>query len=212
MTSAQFVRETTRPAAVPFVPEILLRVAADPYELWERTGQEAPPFWGYPWAGGQGLARHVLDHPRLVAGRRVLDVASGSGLVAIATARAGASRVVATDIDPRALAAIELNAAANEVAVEIRALDITAAPGGSGGEAFDVVLAADVFYERPVAAMAVEFLRDARRAGAAVLVADPGRAFLPAGALIEVETYRVPVLRSLEDADVKPVTIYRLRD
>lgn len=209
MMSAQFVREATRPRPVPFVPEIMLRVAADPYELWERTGREALPFWGYPWGGGQGLARYVLDHPRLVAGRRVLDVASGSGLVAIAAARAGALQVIATDIDPCALAAIEMNAAANDVAVEARALDITSARTGDGD--FDVVLAADVFYERDFAATAVAFLSRVRDAGAHVLIADPGRAFLPASELSEIRAYRVPVLRSLEDTDVKTVTVYRLR-
>jgi predicted nicotinamide N-methyase len=208
MTYSRFVRETTRPAVVPFVPEIVLRVAADPYELWEQTGQEALPFWGYPWAGGQGLARYLLDHPELAAGKSVLDVASGSGLVAIAAALAGAAHVLATDIDPRALAAIELNAAANRSVIETAALDMT----NADGTGFDLVVAADVFYDRPVATTALRFLHRARDSGANVLVADPGRAFLPANAFTRVEAYSVPVLQSLEETDAKTVTVYRLRE
>jgi predicted nicotinamide N-methyase len=208
VTSSQFVREATRPAIVPFVPEIVLRTAGDPYELWERTGQEPPPFWAFPWAGGQGLARYVLDHPSLVAGRSVFDAASGSGLVAIAAAKAGARRVVATDIDPCALAAVELNAADNDVAVETAVRDLTANTPIDAS----VVLAADVFYDRSVAGQATEFLRRARDTGAEVLAADPGRAFLPADAFSKVGVYEVPVLRSLEETDVKTVTVYRLRD
>lgn len=191
---------------VPFVPEITLRMAADPYELWERTGLEPPPFWAFPWAGGQGLARYVLDHPDTVAGKTTLDVASGSGLVAIAAAIAGARGVIATDIDPSALDAIALNAGANGVAVEARSLDLTCA----GPVTEEVVLAADIFYDRGVAPHALAFARRARATGAEVLISDPGRAFVPVEALTEVERYEVPVIESLEDTGTKLVTVYRL--
>ena len=216
------VRSATDWAAVPFVPEVTLLTAAEPFGLWDRTSRDAPPFWAFPWAGGQGLARYVLDHPEAVAGRDVLDVASGSGLVAIAAAKAGARTVTAADIDEHALAAIGLNAAANAVQVAPRLLDLAApcfdqAPpdtrpqSGHGAAAVpDVVLAADVFYQRDLAALALRFLLAARRAGADVLVADPGRAFVPRDSLTAVASYDIPVLAVLEDAPVKRVTVYRL--
>jgi predicted nicotinamide N-methyase len=211
--SERLIRSATEWAPVPFVPEVTLRTAAEPFGLWDRTDRDAPPFWAFPWAGGQGLARYVLDHPDTVAGRRVLDVASGSGLVAVAAAKAGAAAVLAGDIDDNALAAIALNAAANAVpAVTPGRLDLgTACPdGASAGPVPDLVLAADVCYQRELAATALRFLRSARRAGADVLLSDPGRAFLPRASLTAVAAYRVPVLAVLEDAPVKQVTIYRL--
>jgi predicted nicotinamide N-methyase len=202
------VRSATAHAAVPFVPEVTLLTAAEPFGLWDRTACEAPPFWAFPWAGGQGLARYLLDHPGTVAGRSVLDVASGSGLVAIAAAKAGARTVVAGDIDEHALAAIALNATANNTPqVTARPVDLAGAvPAGAG-----VVLAADVFYQRELAAMALAFLKAARRAGATVLAADPARAFVPKSELTALTTYEIPVLMVLEDAPVKTVTIYALR-
>jgi predicted nicotinamide N-methyase len=207
MTYVEFVRSVTRPRPVSFLPELTLLTAGDPYELWEATGREPPPFWAYPWAGGQGLARYVLDQPTVVKGKKVVDVASGSGLVAIAAAVAGASAVTATDIDPCALAAIALNAEANGVTVRARRLDLTA----DRPPAADVLLAADIFYERAVAPAALAFARAARAAGTEeVLIADPGRAFVPAGELTAIAGYDVPVIRSLEDRDVRRVTVYRL--
>jgi predicted nicotinamide N-methyase len=201
------VRSATAVAAVPFVPEISLRTAAEPFGLWGRTERDAPPFWAFPWAGGQGLARYVLDHRETVAGRRVLDVASGSGLVAIAAARAGARAVLATDIDEHALAVIALNAAVNGARqVTPHRLDLAAAAHGDA----EVILAADVFYQRDLAAVALAFLKAARQAGATVLVADPARAFVPRAELTPVTTYEIPVLQVLEDTQVKTVTIYRL--
>lgn len=203
------VRSATRWAAVPFVPEVTLLTAAEPFGLWDRTALDAPPFWAFPWAGGQGLARFVLDHPATVAGRAVLDVASGSGLVAIAAAKAGARSVLAGDIDDHALAAIALNAAANAApAVRPRRMDLAA---GDPVRRADVVLAADVFYQRDLAALALRFLRAARRAGAEVLAADPGRAFVPRESLTALAAYQVPVLTVLEDTPLKEVTVYRLR-
>ena len=205
---ALFVRSGTAWAPVPFVPEVSLLTAAEPFGLWDASARDAPPFWAFPWAGGQGLARYVLDHPQTVAGRRVLDVASGSGLVAVAAARAGARSVLAGDIDDNALAAIALNAAGNSVpAVTPGRVDLAGRPPRP---APDVVLAADVCYQRELAATALGFLRAAREAGADVLVADPGRAFLPRESLTAVAAYQVPVLSVLEDAPVKEVTIYRL--
>ena len=219
------VRSATRWTTVPFVPEVTLLTAAEPFGLWDRTALDAPPFWAFPWAGGQGLARYLLDHPETVAGRAVLDVACGSGLVAIAAAKAGARSVLASDIDDNALAAVALNAAANEVPVVTPCrLDLAAALpptlgaptpgtfGGAGGHGgTDIVLAADVFYQRDLAAMALRFLLAARQNGADVLVADPGRAFVPRESLSALATYRVPVLTVLEDAPVKEVTVYHLQ-
>jgi predicted nicotinamide N-methyase len=191
---------------VPFVPEVTLLTADQPWELWDATGRDAPPFWAFPWAGGQALARYLLDNQAVVAGQRVLDVASGSGLVAIAAAKAGAASVTATDIDPDALAVMGENAAANGAAVTTRYLDMTS--GDAGGA--DLVLAADVFYQRDLAAVALAFLRAAAGAGAAVLCADPGRAFLPRDCLSPVASCDVPVLAAIEDNSVKTVTVYRL--
>lgn len=204
------MRSGTSWAVVPFVPEIRLLTAAEPFGLWDRSERDAPPFWAFPWAGGQALARHVLDHPGIVHGRRVLDVASGSGLVAIAAAKAGARRVTAGDVDPNAVAAIGINARANgAAAVTARVLDL-AAPNGAAPAQAQVILAADVFYQRELAALALRFLRRAAREGAEVVVADPGRAFLPATGLTPLASYEVPVLAVLEDASVKTVTVYRL--
>jgi predicted nicotinamide N-methyase len=208
------VRSATARVNVPFVPEVTLLTAAEPFGLWDQTGRHEPPFWAFPWAGGQGLARYVLDHPGAVAGRNVLDVASGSGLVAIAAAKAGAAAVTAGDIDEHALVAIALNAAANGAArIMPCRLDLAlpftdAVPFGDTEP--PVVLAADVFYQRDLAATALRFLREAREGGADVLVADPGRAFVPAGSLTPLLSYDIPVLTVLEDAPVKRVTIYRL--
>ena len=202
------VRSATEWAAVPFVPEVTLRTAAEPFALWDRSERDAPPFWAFPWAGGQGLARYVLDHPETVAGRRVLDVASGSGLVAIAAAKAGARTVLAGDIDENALAAIALNAAANNTPqVDPRCVDLAQASSGDA----EVILAADVFYQRDLAAAALRFLQVARQAGARVLAADPSRAFVPKAHLTALAAYEIPVLSVLEDTPVKTVTIYSLR-
>jgi len=214
MTPEAMVRSATSWEAVPFVPEIRLLTAAEPFGLWDRTQRDAPPFWAFPWAGGQALARYILDHPGVVARRRVFDVASGSGLVAIAAAKAGAASVVAGDVDLNAVAAIRINAAANDVAVSSRAFDLGDGDGDGHGHGdareAEVVLAADVFYQRELAELVLRFLRAAAGSGADVLVADPGRAFLPAAALTSLSSYQVPVLSVLEDVPVKNVTVYRL--
>jgi predicted nicotinamide N-methyase len=206
---AAFIRAETRLHPVPHAPEILLHVADEATSLWARTEEELgaiglpPPFWAFAWAGGQALARYVLDRPETVRGRTVLDFASGSGLVAIAAARAGAGRVEAADIDAFALAAIRLNATANGVAVEPVAEDLIGTDRG-----WDAVLAGDICYERDLAARVVAWLEALARRGALVLVGDPGRSYLPRERLEALATYEVPVTRTLEDADVKHTSVW----
>ena len=208
---AQAVGAHTAAGPVPFVPEVRLFQARDAVALWEaleavRGRQLSPPFWAFPWAGGQAVARYVLDHPELVRDRPVLDLAAGSGLVAIAAARAGAAAVRANEIDPDAVAAIGRNAALNGVPVTVEEGDLLA--GDAGGA--EVVCAGDVFYRRPMAERVLPFLRRAAAAGARVLVGDPGRAYLPRAALRAVAAYDVPVAPSLEDAPVKRTTVWTL--
>ena len=197
---------------MPEVPEISLYAADDAFSLWEAVEREVgqsgqpPPFWAFAWPGGQALARYVLDHPEQVAGRRVLDIGSGSGLTAIACAVAGASAVVASELDPIALAAIELNATANDVSVAVTG-DVL---GGAGDDA-EVVLAADIWYERRLAQRAIGLLQRARARGADVLIGDIGRAFLPQSLLRELAAYDIPVIAELEDAAIKRVLIFTLR-
>jgi predicted nicotinamide N-methyase len=195
------------PDRVPFVPEIHLHQAPPPVGLWELAGgyssDEPPPFWAFAWAGGLALARYVLDHPETVAGRRVVDLGSGSGLVAIAAAKAGAAAVEAVDHDPEARAAVARNAKINMVPSE---LTILAEPTGGG----DVVLAGDVFYTASVAERSLALLRAAARDGAEVLVGDPDRAYLPRKLFRPVASYDVPVRQALEDVPVKPVTIWAM--
>ena len=208
-----FIRAETRLLPVPHAPEIRLYVADEATELWQKTEEELgeiglpPPFWAFPWAGGQALARYVLDHPNMVAGRRVLDVASGSGLVAIAAAKAGASSVEAADIDAFAAAAAALNAEVNGVAVTPRLGDLVGTDEG-----WDAVLAGDIFYDRDIAARMAEWLLALQGRGATVLVGDPGRSYLPKDRLEELACYRVPVTRALEDAEIKLSRVWRFRD
>lgn len=198
-----FVLANTRAGPVPLVPEITLRLADEPFSLWERTG-DALPYWAFAWAGGQALARHVLDHPSLVAGLRVLDVASGSGLVAIAAALAGAADVTATDVDPLAVASIGVNAAANGVHVTASIGDVL-----DGDVVADVVLAGDVCYDKAMADRMLAFVDRAAAGGALVLVGDPGRAHFPAVGFTALATYSVPVTGTLEAGDTTPTTVWR---
>jgi predicted nicotinamide N-methyase len=165
-----------------------------------------PPFWAFAWAGGQALARYLLDQPNLVAGRRVLDLGSGSGLTAVAAARAGASMVLAADIDPLALVAVELNARANGVSVTVTADDLLAAPLPP----FDCILVGDLFYERPLAERVLARIEAASAGGADVLVGDPQRSYFPRDRFAEVARYRVPVTRDLEDSEIKNTAVWRL--
>jgi predicted nicotinamide N-methyase len=206
-----FVRLHARLAPAAFVPEVRLHQADEPIGLWELTEGEfrsaqPPPFWAFAWAGGQGLARYVLDHPASVAGARVLDLASGSGIVAIAAALAGAASVRAVEVDPLAVAAVALNAAENGVSVAATLEDVL---DGDAGDA-EVVLAGDVFYSQAMADRMMRFLRRAQRAGARVLVGDPGRAFLPRASFRGLASYDVPVTEALESTRVKRTTVWDL--
>jgi predicted nicotinamide N-methyase len=196
---------------VALVPEIRLHQASEPMGVWERTELAAgrtnldPPFWAFAWAGGQALARHLLDHPEAVKGRRVIDIASGSGLVAIAAARAGAATVTAYDIDPLAAAAIAVNAGANgEAVLPVCADVLDEAPD------VDVMLVADAFYERDLAERVMRFLERGHARGADVLAGDFGRAYLPRDRLRALAAYDVPGLSMLEGSDVKRTTIWTL--
>ncbi len=210
--SIEFVRQHTEIQPVPFVPEIRLHLAAEAIPLWELmeriTGEVGmpPPFWAFAWAGGQALARYLLDHPDLLTGRRVLDLAAGSGLVAIAAKRAGAHSVVANEIDGYADAAIEANAELNDVQVDRHHGDLLAADPPD----VDVVLAGDVFYSREMTEMMLGFLRKAHANGALVLVGDPGRAYRPKDGFEEVASFSVPVNKDLEDVEQKAVAVLRM--
>jgi len=206
-----FILAHTRLMPVPHASEISLHVAEEATELWQKTEDELaviglpPPFWAFAWAGGQALARHLLDHPEIVRGKRVLDFASGSGLVAIAAAKAGAAHVQACDIDAFAAEAITLNAEANGVSVTVALEDLIGRDDG-----WELICAGDVCYERAMAESVVDWLSGLVARGAEVLIGDPGRSYLPRQRLQELATYEVPVTRSLEDAEIKKSTVWRL--
>jgi predicted nicotinamide N-methyase len=207
---ADFIRRETAIASPPLVPEISLYLATEITPIWhaseaalERQGID-PPYWAFAWPGGQALARHLLDHPALVAGQRLLDFAAGSGLVAIAAARVGA-RAEANDIDPVALEAIAMNAALNHVAVSVASGDLT----GTDCR-WDVVLAGDVCYEKPMAERVFPWLVACANAGALVLMADPGRAYLPARGLERIAAYDVPTSLELEDRTLRETIVWRI--
>lgn len=197
---------------VPFVPEVRLHLAEDATVWWARMearadARLAPPFWASAWAGGRAVARYVLDHPQTVAGRRVLDLASGSGLIAIAAVMAGAAEVSANDIDPYAVAAIRLNARVNDVPViEIHAdlLD------GDGGDV-ETVLAGDVFYTPPLARRMFAFLERVVARGAQVLVGDPGRGHLPMDRFLTLASYQVPLADAFVDAELTRMSVLQLK-
>ncbi|MGN9910486.1 class I SAM-dependent methyltransferase [Phytohabitans sp. LJ34] len=194
--------------SVPLAPEVRLFLAEDAILLWARLEADAgrrlpPPFWASAWLGGQALARYVLDNPSVVAGRRVLDLASGSGLVAIAAAMAGAREVDANDVDPYAIAAIEMNAQVNEVAIHPRWADLL---DGDGAGA-EVVLAGDILYSPGLAERALPFLARAAARGALVLVGDPDRGHLPHDWLETVASYPVPIVGTPEDAQIERTSV-----
>jgi predicted nicotinamide N-methyase len=207
---AAFIRANTVVARPALVPEVALHLATEITPIWKaseawlhRTGIE-PPFWAFAWPGSQSLARHVLDHPETVAGRRLLDFAAGNGLAAIACVQAGAALVEAAEIDPLAVAAIDLNAALNGVAVTPLLGDIMGQPCR-----WDVILCGDVCYEAPMTSHILPWLRTmAERAE--VWVADPGRAYVPRDAVAIVARYVVPTTMELEDHTERAVTLFRL--
>ena len=210
MIPARLVRSATSLAPVPFVPEISLHQAEDIYATWELTerafGQPdlPPPFWSVVWPGGQALARYLLDHHDVVAGQRVLDLGSGSGLVAIAAARAGAAAVIAADPDPMAVAAIALNAAANEVAAPVCIADARDATVRA-----DVIVAGDVWYERELADQVSIYLDEMTAAGASVLTGDIGRTYFPRGRYRCLASYEIPASVALEGRQVLRASVWR---
>jgi predicted nicotinamide N-methyase len=208
---AAFIRANTEILSPPLAPEVRLHLAYEALPIWQKTEDELgeiglpPPFWAFAWAGGQALARHVLDHPELVSGKSVLDVASGSGLVGIAAMQAGAAKVLCADIDLFAVAAIGLNAALNQVEVVVTADDLLEKVIQA-----DVVLVGDLFYEKGVASRCYAWLLKLQQCGAQVLIGDPGRTYLPKDKLISVMDYNVPVTRDLEDMEIKKTSVWRL--
>jgi predicted nicotinamide N-methyase len=210
-----FILDNTRLQRPPHTPEIALHLADEVTPLWKLTEEELgelglpPPFWAFAWAGGQALARYLLDHPETVRGRHVIDMASGSGLVAIAAAKAGAAAVTAYDVDPAAAEAIRLNAAANAVtvlAVCADVLDTESLPAAGT----DLVLVADAFYQPELARKVIRFVERGHARGAGVLVGDFGRAYLPRDRLTSLASYDVPGQAMLEGTDIKHTTIWAL--
>jgi predicted nicotinamide N-methyase len=207
---AAFIRAQTRLFAPPLVPEIVLHLAARATDLWEATEAKLeatglpPPYWAFAWPGGRALARLLLDRPELARGKRVLDFAAGCGIAGIAAAKCGAARVTTIEIDAFAGMAMELNAAANGVALDVRLDDVTAL---DPPPAFDLILAGDVFYERPMADRIWPWLQARKAAGAVVLVADPGRAYLPGSGLAEIACYDVPTDLDLEDRTIRTTRV-----
>lgn len=206
-----FIAANTKISAPPHVPELRLHLADDALALWHMTEEELgalglpPPFWAFAWAGGQALARYVLDHPELVAGRSVLDVASGSGLVAIAAMRAGARHALAVDIDPFSGPAAKMNAALNGVGIDTDDQDPIGQP-----TAADVVLVGDLFYDRDLSPRVLAWIEGLAAAGRTILIGDPGRTYLPRDRLTVVASYQIAVSRALEDAEVKHTSVWRL--
>ena len=214
-SATEIIRGGTTLGPIPLVPEIRLYQASEPIGVWQhteratgRTGLD-PPFWAFAWAGGQALARYLLDHPEAVAGRRVIDVASGSGLVAIAAIKAGAATITAYDIDPLAAAAIAVNARANGVTVPAVCADVLS-DEDLPASGTDLVLVADAFYEQELAGKVTKLAERGHARGADVLIGDFGRAYLPRDRLIELASYDVPGQHMLEGSDIKLTTIWAL--
>lgn len=207
---SDFIRTNTRILTPPHVPEIRLHLATELNPIWRKTEDELeeiglpPPFWAFAWAGGQGLARYILDNPTIVAGKRVLDFASGSGLVGIAASIAGAGTVRCADIDPYAREAVALNTEINGVTVEHIESDQVGNP-----IADDVVLAGDVFYDSQLAGRLVPWFAKLAADGVSVLIGDPGRAYLPVDRLTRLAVYEIASTRELEDQEVKRTTVWR---
>ncbi len=211
MNPRDFILENTELLSPPHTPELKLHLASELVPIWQKTEEELaaqgvpPPFWAFAWAGGQALSRYVLDHPETVRGKRVLDFASGSGLSAIAAAKAGASHVLATEIDTFAVAAIDLNAQVNNVTVTAELLDAVGTDQG-----WDTVIAGDICYEREMSARVFAWLRGLAGRGALVLIGDPGRNYLPSSHLVEIAVYDVATTRELEDREVRRTKVWHV--
>jgi predicted nicotinamide N-methyase len=210
-SARRFITENTRLIAPPLVPEIVLHLAAESLPIWQRTEDELgkmnvpPPYWAFAWAGGQAVARYLLDHPETCRGQEVLDLGSGSGLSAIAAAKTEARTVIAADIDKLALAACALNAGANVVQLEITGIDLLAEPARGEG----VIIVGDLFYERELADRVLDYIGLAKARGSAVYIGDPQRSYFPQGRFTKLEEYQVPVTRELEDALIKRTAVWR---
>jgi predicted nicotinamide N-methyase len=208
-----FVLANTRPQRPPHTPELELLLADEITPIWRLTEEVLeeiglpPPFWAFAWAGGQALARYVLDTPEVVAGRRVIDFATGSGIVALAAMRAGASRVLAADIDLYCEAAVAENAVRNGVAVDFTVQNLLDAPPPAWAE---VILAGDICYEKPLAERVLAWLALARSGGATVLIGDPGRSYFPREGLTRLAEYQVQTTRELEDMEVKKTAVWAM--
>lgn len=207
----KFIVSNTRLIAPPLVPEIELHLAEESLPIWQKTEEELgqmnvpPPYWAFAWAGGQALARYMLDNRPLLTGRTVLDLGSGSGLTAIAAMKAGAASVLAADIDELALSAVRLNAAVNKVDVAATGDDLLDRDPGP----FDVILVGDLFYERLLADKVLAFIEKA--AGRSlVMIGDPQRSYFPSGRFTRAADYSVPVTRELEDTLIKQTSVWRL--
>lgn len=209
---ARFIRENTALHEPPLIPEIRLHLASEIVPIWQMTEEELeksglpPPFWAFAWAGGQALARYILDNPEIVRGRRILDFGSGSGLIAIAAMKAGAASVLAADIDAFAAAAIALNAETNDVAIAATTEDLV----GVENRGWDTILVGDMCYEGPLAARIEAWLRKLAGEGATVLIGDPGRTYLPKSGLEKLVSYAVRTTRELEDTDVRNTSVWRV--
>ncbi|CAN7523656.1 methyltransferase [Phenylobacterium sp. LjRoot164] len=207
-----FILENTRIQPPPHTPELTLHLADEVTPIWRLTEEALaeiglpPPFWAFAWAGGQALARYVLDHPDEVAGKRVLDFASGSGIVGIAAMRAGAGHATATDIDPFCGAALAVNAELNEVRIDFTDQNLLDAPPPD----VDVILAGDICYEKPLADQVMNWLAAAHVRGTRVLIGDPGRSYFPRVGLEKLAEYEVPTTRELEDREVKKTAVWTL--
>lgn len=207
-----FIRDNTKLLAPPLVPEIKLHLAEESLPIWLKTEEELgeinvpPPFWAFAWAGGQALARYLLDNPGVVAGKTVLDLGCGSGLTAIAPMLAGARSALAADIDELALVATRLNAAVNGVVVKTTSADLlSGAP-----KPFDVTLVGDLFYERAMSEHVLAYIEAAAKGGSLIMIGDPQRNYFPRDRFSKVAEYNVPVTRELEDNEIKRTAVWRL--
>lgn len=209
---ADFIRANTLLHEPPLIPEVKLHLASEIVPIWQMTEEELersglpPPFWAFAWAGGQALARYILDHPGVVAGKRVLDFGSGSGLVAIAAMKANASSVLAADIDVFAAAAIHLNAEVNKVSVHVTSDDLI----GAANPGWDVILIGDLCYEGPLALRIETWVHSLVDSGAAAYIGDPGRTYLPKTGLEKIISYAVKTTRELEDTDVRNTSVWKV--
>ena len=208
---AGFIRANTELMTPPLVPEVRLHLASEVVPLWRKTEEELeaegipPPFWAFAWAGGQALARYVLDNPDIVRGLRVLDFGAGSGLIGIAAMKAGAANVLCADTDKFAAASVALNAGANGVSLSATAEDVI----GRAGD-WDVILVGDMCYERPLAERILVWLKARLDAGVSVFIGDPQRSYFPKSGVEKLETYRVKTTRELEDREIRETGVYRL--